>query len=298
MQKNVAKLGWVDVGDGYPTRIMAVLNLSPESFYKASVAVDNAVDRALELEKHADILDVGAMSTAPYLETWIPPEKELERIRAVLPEIIKNVKVPISVDTYRPRVAEYALKVGASVINDVTGGKLYPEMCRIVADHGASVVLMAREKEPNRGLQPIDRIMNALKESIDHFEKCGVEPNKIVIDPGIGFPLLPQRDEPYVVRGEYRHGDENWPWWKWDLHILTNLQRLKAVGKPILVGVSRKSFLRRVTGVERPEEVLPASVAAEAIAVLNGANVIRTHNPKETKQATRLAEAIRSIDRL
>jgi dihydropteroate synthase len=298
MHKNVAKLGWVDVGDGYPTRIMAVLNLSPESFYKASVAVGDAVERALELEKHADILDVGAMSTAPYLETWIPPEKELERIRAVLPEIIKNVKVPVSVDTYRPRVAEYALKIGASVINDVTGGKLYPEMCRIVADHGASVVLMAREKEPNRELQPIDRVMNALKESIDHFEKCGVEPNKIVIDPGIGFPLLPPRDEPYVVRGEYRHGDENWPWWKWDLHILTNLQRLKALGKPILVGVSRKSFLRRVTGVERPEEVLPASVAAEAIAVLNGANVIRTHNPQETKQAARLAEAIRSIDRL
>lgn len=298
MQKNVAKLGWVDVGDGYPTRIMAVLNLSPESFYKGSVALGDAVERALELEKHADILDVGAMSTAPYLETWIPPEKELERIRAVLPEIVKNVKVPVSVDTYRPQVAEYALKVGASVINDVTGGKLYPEMCRIVADHGASVVLMAREKEPQRGLQPIDRVMYALKESIDHFEKCGVEPNRIVVDPGIGFPLLPPRDEPYVVRGEYRHGDENWPWWKWDLHILANLQRLKALGKPILVGVSRKSFLRRITGVERPEEVLPASVAAEAIAVLNGANVIRTHNPQETKQAARLAEAIRSIDRL
>jgi dihydropteroate synthase len=298
MQKNVAKLGWVDVGDGYPTRIMAVLNLSPESFYKASVAVDNAVDRALELEKHADILDVGAMSTAPYLDAWIPPEKELERIRATLPEIVKNVKAPVSVDTYRPQVAEYALKVGASIVNDVTGGKLYPEMCNIVADHGASVILVAREKEPNRGLQPIDRVMNALKESIDHFEKCGVEPNKIVIDPGIGFPLLPPRDEPYVVRGEYRHGDENWPWWKWDLHILINLQRLKTLGKPILVGVSRKSFLRRVTGVERPEEVLPASVAAEAIAVLNGANVIRTHNPQETKQAVRLAEAIRSIDRL
>jgi len=298
MQKNVAKLGWVDVGDGYPTRIMAVLNLSPESFYKGSVALGDAVKRALELEKHADILDVGAMSTAPYLETWIPPEKELERIRAVLPEIIKNVKVPVSVDTYRPQVAEYALKVGASIINDVTGGKLYPEMCRIVADHDASVVLMAREKEPNRGLQPIDRVMDALKESIDHFEKCGVEPNRIVIDPGIGFPLLPPRDEPYVVRGEYRHGDEDWPWWKWDLHILANLQRLKALGKPILVGVSRKSFLRRITGVERPEEVLPASVAAEAIAVLNGANVIRTHNPQETKQAARLAEAIRSIDRL
>lgn len=146
MQKIRGRLGWVEIGDDHPTRIMAVLNISPESFYKGSVAFGNAVERAVELEKHADFLDVGAMSTAPYLETWIPSEKELERLRSVLPEIVKNVKIPISVDTYRPQVAEYALKMGASIINDVTGGWLYPEMCRVVADHGASVVLMAREK--------------------------------------------------------------------------------------------------------------------------------------------------------
>ncbi|MEM1598665.1 MAG: dihydropteroate synthase [Pyrobaculum sp.] len=288
-------LGGLSVGDGEPVRIMAVLNLSPESFYKASVAVDNVVEKALELEKWADVLDVGAMSTAPYLETWIPPEKELERIGRVLPELAKNVKVPISVDTYRPRVAEYALKVGASIVNDVTGGKLYPEMCRVVADYGASAVLVAREKTPRVGALPIERVKAALAESIAHFEKCGVDPRKIVVDPGVGFPLLPPRDEPHVVKGEYRHGDENWPWWRWDLHLLANLSALRELGKAILVGVSRKSFIRRIVGVNNPDEVLPGSIAAEAIAVLNGAHVIRTHNPKESRQAVQFAQAFRQL---
>jgi len=295
VEKIIGNMGGVEVGDGRPTRIMAVLNLSPESFYKGSIAVENAVEKAIELEKYSDFLDVGAMSTAPYLETWIPPDKELDRLKGVLPEIVRSVKIPISVDTFRPQVAEYALKVGASIINDVTGGKLYPEMCRVVADHGASVVLMAREKEPKKGLQPVERVLEALRESIQHFENCGVDAEKIVVDPGIGFPLLPQRDEPYVVKGEYRHGDENWPWWRWDLHLIANLQKLRALGKPILIGVSRKSFLRRLTGVESPDEVLPASVVAEAVAVLNGAHVVRTHNPRETRQAVKLAEALRLI---
>lgn len=288
----LGKLGGVLVGDGAPVRIMAVLNLSPESFYKASVAVDNAVERAVELEKHADFIDVGAMSTAPYLESWIPPHKELERLSRVLPEIVKSVKIPVSVDTYRPAVAEYALKTGASIINDVTGGKIYPEICRVVADYGASAVLVAREKAPRPGLDPITRVLEAARDSVRHFEKCGVEPEKIVIDPGIGFPVLPPSDEPHVVKGEYRHGDPEWPWWKWDMYILANLDKLRDLGKPILVGISRKSFLRKIVGVEQPDEAMPASVAAEALAVLNGAHIVRTHNPRETRQAVKVAETL------
>jgi len=196
------------------------------------------------------------------------------------------------VDTYRPEVARYALKVGAEVINDVTGGKLYPDMCRAVAEHDASVVLLAREREARRGVEPIQRVIDALRESVEHFQRCGVDPRKIAVDPGVGFPLLPPRDEPYVVKGEYRHGDEEWPWWKWDLHILGDLRELRRLGKPILVGVSRKSFLRRIVGAESPDEVLPASLAAEAIAVLHGAHVVRTHNPKETRQATTFTKAL------
>ncbi|MGK0550025.1 MAG: dihydropteroate synthase [Pyrobaculum sp.] len=289
-------LGSLPVGDVLPARVMAVINLSPESFYKGSVADEDPVERALCLERHADVIDVGAMSTAPYLETWVPPEKELERLKKALPEIIKSVKIPVSVDTYRPQVAEYALKVGASIINDVTGGKLYPETCRIVADYGASVVLMAREREPRPGVDPITRVLDALRDFVTHFEKCGVDSGRIVVDPGVGFPTLPPGDQPYVVKGEHRHGDPQWPWWKWDLYILSRLPSLRVLGKPILVGVSRKSFLRKIAGVATPDEVLPASLAAEALAVYKGAHVIRTHNPAETRQVVRLAEALRSVE--
>ncbi|ACB40700.1 dihydropteroate synthase [Pyrobaculum neutrophilum] len=292
MDKIEGELGGVKLGDGRPVRIMAVLNISPESFYKGSVALQNALERALELEKHSDIIDVGAMSTAPYLDSWIPPEKELERLKAVLPELVKNLKVPVSVDTYRPQVAAYALKAGASIINDVTGGKLYPDICRIVADHGASAVLVARERAARPGADPVARVLDALRESLEHFEKCGVDPRRVAVDPGIGFPLLPPRDEPHTVRGEYRHGDERWPWWRWDLYLVAKLERLRALGRPILVGVSRKSFLRRIAGVESPDEVLPASLAAEVAAVLHGAHAVRTHNPRETRQAVQLAQRL------
>lgn len=287
-----AKLGNVVVGDGAPVRVMAVVNLSPESFFKGSVAIDDAVEKALEFEKYADIIDIGAMSTAPYIESWVPPEKELERLKKVLPEIVKNVKIPVSVDTYRPTVAEYALRVGAVVVNDVTGGKLYPEMCRVVVDYGASVVLMARERAARPGVDPVVRIIDAARESLEYFEKCGVEIEKIVIDPGIGFPVLPPSDSPYVIRGEFRHGDMKWPWWKWDLYIIKNLQRLRVLGRPILIGVSRKSFLRKIAAVDSPDEALPASIAAETLAVLNGAHIVRTHSPRESRQAIKIAEAL------
>lgn len=283
------------VGDGHPVRVMAVLNLSPESFYRGSVAVGRqAVERAAELARHADVLDVGAMSTAPYRETWITQEEELERLR-VLPEIVKTVGIPVSVDTYRPKVMEFALKAGAEIVNDVTGLKLYPEACRTVADHGASLVLMARERAPRPGVDPVSRILDALKESLEAAVRCGIEPRRIVVDPGIGFPILPPGDVPHVTTGEYRHGDPRWPWWRWDLRILSSLREIRSLGHPVLVGVSRKSFLRRIAGVEDPEAVLPASLAAEALAAYLGADAVRTHDPRETRQAVAVASALRSL---
>jgi dihydropteroate synthase len=181
------------------------------------------------------------------------------------------------------------------LLNDVTGGKLYPEIRCVVAEYDASAILMAREREARRGLDPVRRVADAVRESVERFERCGVDPRRIAVDPGIGFPILPLGDKPYVVRGEFRHGDELWPWWRWDLYIIANLGKLGELGKPIVVGVSRKSFLRRVTGLNNPEEVLPASLATEAIAVLNGAHVIRTHNPKESWQAIRVAEKLRPL---
>lgn len=292
-----ALLGKIPVGSGYPVRIMGVINTSPESFFAGSVVRD--AESALKLAQSwlgfVDVIDVGGMSTAPYKDTWIPPDEEAERVVPVVRALAQNLDLPISVDTFRPKVAEEALKAGASVVNDVTGLKLYPDMCKVVKDYGASLVVMAREREPRPGIDPIDRLLSALKESLDTAISCGIDPERIVVDPGIGFPILPKRDEPYVVTGEYRHDDERWPWWKWDLYVIKNLSKFAALGKPILVGVSRKSFIRRLLGVQSPDGVLPGSLAAEALAVLHGADVVRTHNPRESWQAVRIAEVLRNL---
>lgn len=292
----VSKLGRLYVGDGYPVRVISVINLSPESFYGPSIAknVDEAITLALRhVEEGADVIDVGAMSTAPYKTTWIPPEVEEERLLPALRELVENVDVPISVDTYRPKIVEKALSIGAEIVNDVTGLKLYPETCNIVRDYGASIVVVARERAPAHGLEPVVRIVRALEESLAILRQCGVEPDRIAVDPGVGFPLLPEGDKPYRGDVVYRHGDREWPWWKWDLHVIANVFKLKSLGRPVVVGVSRKSFLWEVLKLSSPEEALYGSIAAEAVAVFNGANAVRTHNPKEAKDAVRVAEEMR-----
>jgi dihydropteroate synthase len=290
-------LGKLPIGSGHPVRIMGVINASPESFYAGSIAdvPERAVELADSWRGFVDLIDVGGMSTAPYKDTWVPAEEELRRVVPVVKALARHVDIPISVDTYRPKVAEEALRAGASIVNDVTGLKLYPEMCKVVRDYGASLVLMAREREPRPGADPVDRLISALRESVEIALRCGVDPERIVVDPGIGFPTLPPADAPYVMAGEYRHGDLQWPWWKWDLYVIKNLEKIGELGRPVLVGVSRKSFIRRILGARTPDEVLPGSLAAEALAVAHGADAIRTHNPKESRQAVKIAEALRKL---
>jgi dihydropteroate synthase len=290
-------LGKLPIGSGHPVRIMGVINASPESFYAGSIAdvPERAVELADSWRGFVDLIDVGGMSTAPYKDTWVPAEEELRRVVPVVKALARHVDIPISVDTYRPKVAEEALRAGASIVNDVTGLKLYPEMCKVVRDYGASLVLMAREREPRPGADPVDRLISALRESVEIALRCGVDPERIVVDPGIGFPTLPPADAPYVMAGEYRHGDPQWPWWKWDLYVIKNLEKIGELGRPVLVGVSRKSFIRRILGARTPDEVLPGSLAAEALAVAHGADAIRTHNPKESRQAVKIAEALRKL---
>ena len=290
-------MGKLPIGSGHPVRIMGVINASPESFYAGSIAdvPERAVELADSWRGFVDLIDVGGMSTAPYKDTWVPAEEELRRVVPVVKALAQHVDIPISVDTYRPKVAEEALRAGASIVNDVTGLKLYPEMCKVVRDYGASLVLMAREREPRPGADPVDKLISALRESVEIALRCGVDPERIVVDPGIGFPTLPPADAPYVMAGEYRHGDPQWPWWKWDLYVIKNLEKIGELGRPVLVGVSRKSFIRRILGARTPDEVLPGSLAAEALAVAHGADAIRTHNPKESRQAVKIAEALRKL---
>lgn len=270
-----AELAGIKVGDGNPVVIVGAINVGAESFYSGSVVQSKAeaVKRASAmLEEGAHVIDVGAMSTAPGAEP-ISTSLEMRRLIPVVRALAKALSSPISVDTQRAIVAEAAIEAGASIVNDVSGLKADPKMARVLSSFGCSTVLMAAKERPGDA-KSIDEIMSTLRDSLRICELNGIDERKVVLDPGIGFGK----------------GAE------WDLHILANLSKLKTLGRPICVAVSRKSFIGRVLNLPDPADRLWGSLAATAIAVLNGADVVRTHDPKETSHAVRIAEAIRSVD--
>ncbi|MEM3832800.1 MAG: dihydropteroate synthase [Thermoprotei archaeon] len=279
--RRLARLGKLQVGENQPVRIMGVINVSPESFYKGSVRtkIDDIVETAISMSRNgADVIDVGGMSTAPYLSTWIDEDEEKRRIVEAIKAIRDNIKITISIDTQRSRVAEKAIEAGADVINDVSGLKHDPEMIRIAKEYDVSLILVAHERQPRLGT-PIQRVISALKESLDLTRKLNIDENKIVVDPGIGFFRYPEI-----------------PWYEWDINVIANINQLAELGKPICIGVSRKSFIGKILSIERPEDRLIGSVAAVSIVVLKGVNMVRTHDVPETIQAVRLSEAIRKAE--
>ncbi len=267
------KFAGVDLNE---PRIMGVINVSPESFYKGSVRNDeeNLVETAVRMvEEGASFIDIGAKSTAPYLETQIPVEEEVRRAVWAIKTIRDAVEVPISVDTTSAKVAEEALKAGADIINDVTGLKGDPDMAKVAFDYGAPVIVCAHG-EVRDFSDPVHTVIDLLQESLVVAREHGIE--DVAIDPAIGF-----------LRPEWP------PWYEWDSKILANLNALKILGRPILVGVSRKSFIGAITGRKDPAERLPGSLSATAIAVFNGAHIVRTHDVKETLDAVKMAAFMR-----
>ena len=259
-------------------KIMGVINVSPESFYKGSVKQDEEelIRTALKMiEDGASLIDIGAKSTAPYLETQIPVEEEIRRAVWAISTLRDHVDVPISIDTTNAKVAEEAIKAGADIINDVSGLKGDPKMVRVAKEYGVPVIICAHG-EVRDFMEPVHAVIDFLQESLQIAYKNGIEKEKIAIDPAIGF-----------LRPNYP------PWYEWDSKIIANLNMLKMFGLPILVGVSRKSFIGAITGRKDPGERLPGSLAATAIAVWNGANIIRTHDVKETLDAVKVAEFVR-----
>jgi dihydropteroate synthase len=266
---------------------VAAINVSPESFYKGSIASDPEKISAMvreAVEEEADMVDVGAMSTAPYLKNEISEEVEVTRIRMALTAIADVDDVLVSVDTVRASVADAALKSGASVINDVSGLKNDPEMARVVSEYEASLLAMAHATATSNR-KPIMQVREALRETLRIAERAGVSERRIVLDPGIGF---------FREKGVGRAYSPQrlMPWYEWDCRVLADLRNLETLGRPLCVGLSRKSFLGKILNLENPEQRLPASLAAAVIAVVNGARIVRTHDVKETVQAVRVAEAI------
>ncbi|NJD76758.1 MAG: dihydropteroate synthase [Candidatus Methanoperedens sp.] len=252
---------------------MGVINLSSESFYKGSVVPPDAVlDAALKMvEEGADIIDIGARSTWP-LAGKISKQEEYSRLIPAV-KLLKEIDIPVSIDTMFPDIADEALDAGASIINDVSGFTADAGMADVVKDHGCPVILMASNRVPGDPVG-IDAVMDSLERIISGAEDRGISPDNIIIDPAIG-----------------RWTTEKLP--IYDYETIDNLQRLRIFEKPILAALSRKSFIGET--LKKPaEERLYGSLAATAIAVRNGAHIIRTHDVAPTVDAIRIAESARA----
>jgi dihydropteroate synthase len=261
-------IGELMVGPGYPVRLMSVVNLSPESFYKSTVA-DQMI--ALAAEEGADIVDIGGASTAPknvYGTPDITVDEELGRVTSALESIKVSGYPPLSIDTTSSRVAEAALDLGVSLVNDISGFHADSKMAELVADRGVPVVLMANCGKPCRSVQAA---LQSLRDSFNMARNAGIESEKIIIDPGIGFGKPPEVD----------------------IAILRELDLFAELGHPLLVGVSRKAFIGHILDQPNPDDRLIGSLVAATIAVLRGANVVRTHDVEETKIAVQMSDILR-----
>ncbi len=257
--------------------VMGILNVTPDSFSDGGrfSDVNTAVKRAEEMiEEGADIIDIGGESTRPFSEP-VSADEELNRVIPVIKEVASISDIPVSVDTSKPEVAEKALEAGASVINDVFAARR-DGMAELAAETGVPIVIMHMLGEPKtmqneiRYRDVVDDITDFLRERILYLEEKGVRRDRIIIDPGIGFGKTVANN----------------------LEILHRLGELRVLGRPILVGASRKSFIGAVTGRE-VEDRLFGSISAGVASLMNGANILRVHDVGETRDALMLADAVR-----
>ena len=281
----MTKLGNVGIGGTNPVRIMGILNTSSESFYKKSIktskqSISNTI-KEMELDG-ADFIDVGGMSTAPYLSTLISEKEEFSRISKAI-KIIQNVSnLPISVDTCRAEVANSALELGVDIINDISGLKYDSKMINVVSNYNPSLILCAFDTKLVTG-DPVTSTKNLLRQSLSITKKVNFPSNKIVLDPAIGFFRKSGKGQFFTkIRSD---------WYERDLKVLQNLKSIKQK-YPLLISVSNKSVIGKILQKENPSDRLFGSIAAEVVSVLNGADLIRTHNVSETKDAVLVASKL------
>ena len=279
------KLANVPVGGNNPVRIMGIINTSPESFYKKTIvskkqAQVNLIKKIVDEGAH--FIDVGGMSTAPYLSTIVSEKIETRRIIQAIKNIQNICNLPISVDTCRANVAKEALDQGAEIINDISGLKYDKKMIDVIEEYKPSLVLCAFSKKLVTGNQLI-KTKYLLKQSLTLAKSAKISSKKIVLDPAIGF---------FRKSGKGKFFTKiNSDWLERDLLLLQNLNYIK-MKQPLLVSVSNKSFIGKLLNLENASDRLFGSIIAEAVAVLNGADIIRTHNVKETKDAVTIAKRL------
>jgi dihydropteroate synthase len=284
----VTKLGNLVVGKKNEITIMGILNISPESFYKNSIKLTKSQISKVVLqmeENGTNILDIGGMSTAPYLKTIVSEKIESERITKTI-KIIQNLSnIPISVDTCRASVANDALDLGVDVINDISGLKYDENMPKIIEKYNPSLILCSYSKKLVNG-NSILETKKLLAESIKIARNVGISKNKIVVDPAIGF-FRRSSD----VKNKLPYTKINSDWAERDIEIIKNLKSLKTYF-PILVSISNKSFLEKLLGREDPADRNTGTAIAEMLSIINGASIIRTHNPKITSDVIKMTKSL------
>jgi len=262
------------------TYVMGILNVTPDSFSDSGLYFDksDAIKRAIQMvEEGADIIDIGGESTRPGSES-ITIDEELRRTIPVIEALLKNIRIPISIDTYKSEVARVALAAGASMVNDISGLRFDPIMSEIVSEYKIPVVIMHIKGKP-KDMQEnpvyealIPEIMDYLRKGMIIARKAGISEDLIIIDPGLGFGKT------------YEH----------NLEIINSLQEFTAFKKPILIGPSRKAFIGSILGDVPVLERIEGTAAAVAICIMHGANIIRAHDVKEMVKVVKVAAAIKS----
>src|SRR4030043_1379154 len=263
---------------GKRTLLMGVLNVTPDSFSDGGLFFDKekAIAHGIRMvEEGADVIDIGGESTRPGSKP-LELEEELRRIIPVIESLAKEVDVPISIDTYKSTGAQRAIEAGAEMINDISGLHFDPGLAQVAAKEDAPLVLMHIRGTPETMQKDVhydslfSEILQYLKDSIQRAESAGLDPRQIIIDPGIGFGKTV----------------------KDNLLIIKNLHEFRILGKPILLGTSRKSFIGKILNTE-VEDRLEGTLSSIAIGVLNGAHIIRSHDVHQAKKAITVADAIR-----
>jgi dihydropteroate synthase len=278
-------IGGVSVGKGFAAKVMGIINASPESFYKSSVRTGTreiaAAARQMQ-ERGAHIIDVGAMSTAPYLETVIHVQEETRRMKQAVRAVKSVVDLPVSADTPRAIVAEEAVAAGADAINDVTGLKCDSKMADVAAKAGIPVIAGAYSMTRTTGT--LSDTLAALRESIVIAKKAGVK--NVIVDPSIGFFRQEGKNKFFTKMTDM-------PWYARDIEVLSGLDKLSALKRPVCVSPSRKSFIGHLLNVQAEDRLIP-SIVCEVVAVLNGASIVRTHDVRETVQALTMLQLLKS----
>jgi dihydropteroate synthase len=278
IKSNDLRLGDFSFDLSSRTLIMGVLNVTPDSFFDGGKYLE--IGKALShvdkmINDGADIIDIGGESTRPG-SYGVPERVELCRVIPVIKEVVKRFNVPVSIDTTKSNVAKEALEEGASMVNDISGLKFDPGIANTVASYEAGLVIVHTSSHPIDMQNMTDYesivhdVIKSLGDSIELAESAGVSPYSVMVDPGIGFGKTAEQN----------------------LELLKYLNQFLVLGKPVLIGTSRKSFIGKIIGSDNFDDRLEGTSATVAIGIMNGASIIRVHDVRHMKRVAKVVDAI------